>query len=623
MKLSNLSVIFIIIIIPIMLVVSYYISLQIDTINMQTSYNTKQLDATKEAIEAFEINTVEWNEAYSEVADSKRRDVMASINTFITSFSNSLGVGGTSKENILTYIPAIACTLYDGYYIYSPTDTKEVIKDENGVAVFITEELVNNDKGGIITGYTYNRDDNGKLLYEASTNAQGTYTTYDGTSKSFTLNPDNAKSTYSHILKPFASYSARYKKGNTDITVNYTLDNYITIYGTVQGEYVIKSGYLIDTDRITKPNAETLKETIAYYYDDESRYSKGEYTYIYIVDKDTENAKVYFDGDTIFQVDSNGKRTNLDVSAKYKKIVLENGTTVYQALNNGTILADKKAVYGNYYSDMYGTEYTGDTTELDKIDKNEDVSARNYYFESRLFTNWVNNNLKNITIDNMQDVDDKSIYGNLSDSIFNINQDNDPESEDSAFIRHKREIIKQSLISSLNQAITSYSRNSEQEYKLPVLTETDWDQILRNVSIITFVQDIPIGMKYYNNYTVATSTSNKEYVNPDEIYLSNLNESDGYYHMPYCSRLKSNNIIGYRNTDYAIKSYNIKESDGSSTTNYYYRHSELANQACYYCLVQRELYNSEDLENIYRQEHKRAYETALARERYIKRTTRR
>ena len=131
MKLQNLSVIFIIIAIPLILIISYYISLQIDTVNMQTSYNTKLLESTKEAIEAFEINTVEWNEAYSETADSKRRDIMASINTFTTSFANNLGIGGAIKEDILAYIPAIAYTLYDGYYTYSPAHTSEVINNAN------------------------------------------------------------------------------------------------------------------------------------------------------------------------------------------------------------------------------------------------------------------------------------------------------------------------------------------------------------------------------------------------------------------------------------------------------------------------------------------------------------
>ena len=110
MKLQNMAVIFLIIVIPIILLLSYYISLQIDTLNMQAEYNTKLLQAAKEAISSFEINTVEWNEDYSETADSKRRDITASINSFITSFANGMGIGGVSKEYILPYIPAIAYT---------------------------------------------------------------------------------------------------------------------------------------------------------------------------------------------------------------------------------------------------------------------------------------------------------------------------------------------------------------------------------------------------------------------------------------------------------------------------------------------------------------------------------
>ena len=138
MKIQNLAVIFIIIVIPIILVLSYYMSLQRDTINMQASYNTKLLES---AIEAFEINTVEWNEAYSETADSKRRDVMAAINTFVTSFANNIGIGGASKEDVLTYIPAIAFIGYDGYYIYAPEEVPQTVKDKDGVTVLYTEKL--------------------------------------------------------------------------------------------------------------------------------------------------------------------------------------------------------------------------------------------------------------------------------------------------------------------------------------------------------------------------------------------------------------------------------------------------------------------------------------------------
>lgn len=603
MKLSNLSVIFIIIVIPIILVFSYYISLQVETINMQTSYNTKLLDSTKEAIEALEINTVEWNDAYNETADSKRRNIMASVNTFITSFSNSLGISGANREDILTYVPAIACTLYDGYYIYSPAETKEVIKDENGVAVFMSDDLAKGKKSGKIASYNYTAADDGKILYEANGNSQSTYTNNKGVTKNFTLDPDDAKTTYSHILKPFASYSARYKNGNTDIIVNYTLDNYITIYGTVNGKYQIKSGYLINS--ITKLEAEILKEKINYTYNDKNYLE--EHVYVYADD----NTKVYFDGNTTFQVSATGERTNLsETSQKYKKIVKEDGTTIYEALSNYDINRDGAINEEDIISENYYTEKGNPGSKVDNppsIDIKKDVSARNYYYESVEFSNWVSSNLRSITINDMQNVDDKSIYGNTANRIFDVTfKDNENiEDEGSIFNMHKREVIRQSLISNLNQAITSYSRNSPGDYQLPILTETDWDHILRNVSIITFIQNMPIGMKYYNNYAVATSTSNNEYVNPDGIYLSG--NGDEYYHMPYCDKLLGNNIIGYRNTDYTLRSYEVNDK-----IKYYYRHENLVNQECYYCLVQRSLYNENKT-----LEKEIAYKTALARERYV------
>ncbi len=185
---------------------------------------------------------------------------------------------------------------------------------------------------------------------------------------------------------------------------------------------------------------------------------------------------------------------------------------------------------------------------------------------------------------------------------------------------HKREVIKSVVESNLNQAITSYSRNSSNgDYKLPKLTETDWDQILRNVSIITFIQNIPIGMKYYNNYAIATSTMNKEYVDPEEIYLNAT--GDEYYHMPYCKHLeKIKNMIGYRSIDYVQKSYTQKNATGEYETKYYYKHSNNGtidvNQACYYCLVQKSLYEKDETD-----EKSTAYNTALARERYVARMT--
>ena len=613
MKLSNISIIFIIIVLPIILLLSYYISLQIDTINMQTAYTAKQVQATKEAVEAFEINTVEWNQSYSTNADSKRRDVMASINTFTTSFANSLGIGGTNKENILTYIPAIAVTLYDGYYIYTPSETKQVIKDENGVAVFLKEKIVKADNSPI-EGYEYETTHEGRLLYEYDSenengiNADGVYKYVDADGnyieEQFTLNPSGAKSTYEHILKPYTTYSARYKKDDTDITVNYTLDNYITIYGTVNGEYTVKSGYLIAPQDGLELAKENLTEKIAWKWNEDEEYTCKDYIYVYAED----NTKVYFDGNTTFQVSGTGIRTDLNetTGVKYKRIRKNSEEVTYQALNDGTVeitgtdgtIETRTIVKGKLYLDKKGNE---DSNIYETIEIGADYSSRNYYIESTAFTKWVQLNLSDITIGNMQNVADASLYGDLNTAIF---ISTDPESEDSDINRHKREIIKQTLISNLNQAITSYGKNAEGEYTLPILTETDWNHVLRNVSIITFLQNIPIGMKYYNNYAIATSTNNKEYVNPDEMYFVDAS-SDIYYHLPYCSKMHDS-IIGYRNIDYLVNYY--EDEDG---IHYYYKHNK--NQACYYCIIQRDLYEKKSYNGELIEYYKNV---AIARERY-------
>ena len=513
MKLHNLSVIFVIIAIPLILITSYYISLQIDTINMQTAYNTKLLDSTKEAIDAFEINTVEWNANYSETADSKRRDIMASINTFTSSFANNIGIGGASKEYIMAYMPAIAYTLYDGYYIYSPANTKIAITDDNDVGVVMTSETAK-----LTTGYTYKETDEGKLLYKAA--GEDSDGKYNGVA--FTLDPSKADTEDKHILKPFASYSEKIG----DWVINYTLDNYITIYGNIENsetgkeEFISKSGYLtvIGKEGISefKPSnhnkvkdikfrerkiePESLSEKIAYKDNEnvnnarDAQVQEGIFRYVYEADK---NTKVYFDEDeTAFIVGSDLVRENLsEYINRYKKVTIPQYKSgnwtykeIYQSLYNGKWYdKDKKNIIAEA-TPGYGIE----------ADKKLDYSAINYCVESYIVTKFVNSlDLK------PSEVDGTCICGyNHNNNTFNITSNNNPENKDSDFSIHKRGIIKNAIESNLNQAITSYSRNSEGEYKLPKLTETDWDQILRNVSIITFIQNIPIGMKYYNNYAI-------------------------------------------------------------------------------------------------------------------------
>ena len=47
------------------------------------------------------------------------------------------------------------------------------------------------------------------------------------------MKKDDNQDNFSHILKPYVYYTMRYIQGNYDFVVNYSLDNYMTIYGTI------------------------------------------------------------------------------------------------------------------------------------------------------------------------------------------------------------------------------------------------------------------------------------------------------------------------------------------------------------------------------------------------------
>ncbi|MCI9039338.1 MAG: hypothetical protein HFJ29_05665 [Clostridia bacterium] len=202
MKFQYLAVIFIIIILPITLVLSFYVQTQNDIMNRQNMYRAKLSDATYDAVKAFQINTT--NSYYSSVSDSKIRDIEAAVNAFYNSLTTNLNY---KKEELQAYVPAIVYTLYDGYYIY-------------GKRYNVYENPRINESGELID-MTINTDPESVPKPEL----------------------------YEYGLKPFVYYSCQYQRGSDNFVVNYTLDNFISIYGTIGGQYVNKSGYLIQINR--------------------------------------------------------------------------------------------------------------------------------------------------------------------------------------------------------------------------------------------------------------------------------------------------------------------------------------------------------------------------------------
>lgn len=178
MKLQGLAVIAIIIILPMTIILSSYSQSQIKTLQLQTQYDSKLQNATYDAIKAFQLNMS--NSSTSDLANSKMRDIKASVNTFYNSLASHFNMVGYGKDVLQNYVPAIVYTLYDGYYIYSAYDNTLDAEDKS-------DENASYKKGKSIYG-----------------------------------------------LKPYIYYSCRYKPNdNSDFVITYSLDSYITIQGII------------------------------------------------------------------------------------------------------------------------------------------------------------------------------------------------------------------------------------------------------------------------------------------------------------------------------------------------------------------------------------------------------
>ncbi len=189
MKIQTLGIIFIIIILPISFALSLYTKSQLETLSLQNTYDAKLQQSTYDALQAFQINTE--NNTESNIADSKLKDIEASINAFFNSLEANFELNGYSLNQLKEYVPGIVYTMYDGYYIYSPYSN-----------VATTTE----------TGVVVNEDESENVQYG---------------------------------LKPYIYYNCRYKRAGDDFVITYSLDNYITIKGIIGGKYINDSGYII------------------------------------------------------------------------------------------------------------------------------------------------------------------------------------------------------------------------------------------------------------------------------------------------------------------------------------------------------------------------------------------
>lgn len=184
-----------------------------------------------------------------------------------------------------------------------------------------------------------------------------------------------------------------------------------------------------------------------------------------------------------------------------------------------------------------------------------DRAAKEYYIRSYFFSSWVTNNLSNVTAKSIitkTEGANKDAYVDFAgdeSQIFKFNSDNNPESEESLFVDHRRNVIKNSIQFNLNSSISTYNKNhgiaidsesAPYAYRLPVLNNSDWDSILNNVTMVSFMQGIPCGTTKFNNYAVVKSNNNNTSVSLENLYFTEemgVTEQKGYYHKYDCEKL--------------------------------------------------------------------------------------
>ena len=154
------------------------------------------------------------------------------------------------------------------------------------------------------------------------------------------------------------------------------------------------------------------------------------------------------------------------------------------------------------------------------------------------------------------------------------------ESSTLNFNAHRIDVIKNSIERNLSIAISNFNKysNVSTDFQLPKLKDTDWDKIMDNISIISFMQGININGKIYSGYSIITNTVNEDIVMDDSIYIednntniedNNTNIEDNNtntFHRITEENLNLNNVTGIYNVNLERRS----SEDSASKTVYYF-----------------------------------------------------
>ena len=396
-------------------------------------------------------------------------------------------------------------------------------------------------------------------------------------------------------LKPYIYYSCRYVKGTLDVVITYSLDNYITIKGIDGSTVIDQKGYLLSGV---------------------NRNAAGNYTY-------------------------NG-------------IEITSEETLYETLNvNGTerVYPYRKINGVKYYIDIYkdnaedrvfsffnGVKQTAASVTEEQIENND--NAVKYYEEAYNLKQFIlSSKLKDLKASDAQLVTNQNSEGTTklvaseifgTEEIFAELTSNNPENdtyieeEDSLFNSHRMDVIKYTVERNLSVAISNFNNvtSSTYNFRMPELMPDEWDIVANNITMITFLQGLPIGSKIYNGYSVIANNRNKEMVADDDIYI--VTQDDLTYHDIRDAELYEetlDNAIGRYSMDFERET--IVSENNADTFTYFPAFlvgtTPTKLTSCYGSIVTRRNLKNGNIFDIVRNGDttlQKIYYTALGRERY-------
>lgn len=560
MKLQGMSILYILIIVPILIVISLYFASYKELLAKTQNYNMQLSAASKDAISAFEINSV--NQNYNNIADNFNTLVDSSINVFKNSLATRLNMTNMGESAINRYFPLGLFTAHSGFYVYSPVNSPVVVKNPYTAQTIFSGDIPGNTQLDFDTKkYTYNANASNRVaqstpvLFRTKPYKENERTIETTTSKDF-LNKKLAYEKVDYSLKTLIPYNAKFKIGSgggvRDMVVNFTLDNYISVDGLLgnPGEDTVgtinKSGYLLDYDteikveRVTKDGNKERVEDVFYKTDDLTKSYKSydhlyaydeyidEYVEKHILNYQNGNApkNVYFkmtvrESLPYTDIDDRGfdENINEDKYREKREAVIYIHPYTYQVERKKYIQA----------ADVL-KEKTGEYAyQLQQAD------ALKYYVKAANFSNFIYMNLSKVSESEFYNEKPMQIKGYKDLFVPYDTKSKEPifstkeriSHPNSRFNQFKRKVIRNTITYEMINATANYNvfiSSSKREFSLPVLREEDWDKILTNISFTAFLNGFKLNtFRTYKNYYVATSTQNEFMVNPETIYFAKVN----------------------------------------------------------------------------------------------------